>query len=64
MMIMKTMLRKSYLSKDNNFYIVIADGKNIEDFFNMQEINDSAYMDVVFSLCEVGNKYGSEADDL
>ena len=56
--------QKSYLSKDNNLYIVIADGKNIEDFFNMEEINDSEYMDIVFSLCEVGNKYGSQNDNL
>lgn len=56
--------QKSYLSKDNNLYIVIADGKNIKDFFNMEEINDSAYMDVVFSLCEVGNKYGSKENNL
>lgn len=56
--------QKSYLSKDNNLYIVIADGKNVEDFFDTEEINDSEYMDSYFLLLEVGNKYGSQNDNL
>ena len=32
--------QKTYLSKEGNLYIVIAEGKNIEDFFVLEEIED------------------------
>lgn len=41
----------NYLSKDGHLYIVIADGKGIEDFFTMETINDSDYMKFHFKWC-------------
>lgn len=41
----------TYLSKDGHLYIVIAEGKGIEDFFSMVNINDSEYMDFHFKWC-------------
>lgn len=49
----------NYVSKDGHFYIVIAEGKSIEDFFNMEEINDSESMDFHFSMCDIGDEYGN-----
>ena len=49
--------QKTYLSKEGNLYIVIADGKNIEDFFVLEEIEDEGYMDFHFSMCDVGDEY-------
>ena len=48
----------NYLSDCGNFYIVIADGKKIEDFFDMEEINDEEYMDFHSSMCDLGDVYG------
>jgi len=47
----------SYISYDGNMYIVIAKDKVIEDFFDMEEINDSERMDFRFSVCDVGDGY-------
>ncbi len=49
----------NYLSKDGNFYIVIAENKSIEDFFDLEKINDSESMDFHFSMCDIGDEYGS-----
>ena len=49
----------NYLSDCGNFYIVIAENKKIEDFFDLEEINDEEYMDFHFSMCDVGDKYGN-----
>lgn len=49
----------SYISADGNMYLVIAKDKKIEDFFDMEEINDSQYMDFHFSMCDVGDEYGN-----
>lgn len=49
----------NYVSDCGNFYIVIAEGKKIEDFFDMEEINDESSMDFHFSMCNVGDKYGN-----
>lgn len=46
-----------YISSDGNFYMVVADGKTIEDFFDMEEINDSESMDFYFFMCDIGDKY-------
>lgn len=40
----------NYVSKDGHFYIVIAEGKTIDDFFDMEEINDSEYMDFHWNM--------------
>lgn len=49
--------QKSYISKVGNLYVVIADGKNIEDFFVKEDIDDNEYMDFVFSMYGIGDKY-------
>ena len=49
----------NYLSDCGNFYIVIAENKKIEDFFDLEEINDEEYMDFHFSMCDVGDEYGN-----
>lgn len=49
----------NYMSECGNFYIVIAEGKTIEDFFDMEEINDEESMDFHFSMCDVGDEYGN-----
>ena len=49
----------SYISADGNMYLVIAKDKKIEDFFDMEEINDSQHMDFHFSMCDVGDEYGN-----
>lgn len=48
--------QKDYISKDGNLYIVIADSKGIDDFFNKNDIDDSEYMDFSFSMYGVGDK--------
>ena len=40
--------QKTYLSKKGNLYIVIADGSDIEEFFDLEEIEDEDYMDFHF----------------
>lgn len=49
--------QKSYISKDGNLYIVIEKDKLIEDYFDIDEINDSECMDFHFDMCDVGNEY-------
>ena len=49
----------NYVSKDGHFYIVIAEDKTIEDFFDMEEINDSESMRFHFNMCDVGDEYGN-----
>lgn len=49
--------QKTYLSKEGNLYIAIADEKNIEDFFDLEEIEDEDYMDFHFDMCDVGDEY-------
>ena len=51
--------QKSYISSLGNLYIVIADGKNIDDFFNKEEINDAEHMDFVCSMYDIGDKYSN-----
>lgn len=46
----------NYISKEGNLYIVIAEGKGIEDFFDMEEINDSDSMNFHFKLCNIDNE--------
>ena len=47
----------SYISNGGNMYLVIAENKGIEDFFDMEEINDIDAMDFHFSMCDIGDKY-------
>ena len=49
--------QKTYLSKSGNLYIVIADKKNIEDFFCLEDIEDEKYMD--FNMYDVGDEYSN-----
>lgn len=51
--------QKTYLSMDGNLYIVIADGKKIEDIFDINEIEDKEYMDFHFDMCNIGDKYSN-----
>lgn len=51
--------QKSYMSECGNLYIVIADGKNIEDFFDVEGINDEYSMDLHFDFYDIGNKYSN-----
>jgi hypothetical protein len=49
----------SYISDDGNLYIVIAQGKTIEDFFDIEMIDDKESMDFYFDMNDVGDKYGN-----
>lgn len=49
--------QKYYVSNCGNLYVVISDGKNIEDFFRLDAIDDSEYMDRICSIYEIGDKY-------
>lgn len=51
--------QKTYISKGGHLYIVIADGKKIEDFFDLQEIEDEEHMDFHFDMCDVGDEYSN-----
>ena len=51
--------QKSYISNVGNLYIVIADGKNIEDFFDKEAIDDEEEMDFHCSMCDIGDKYSA-----
>lgn len=51
--------QKTYLSKSGNLYIVIADKKNIEDFFCLEDIEDEEYMDFHFNMYDVGDEYSN-----
>mgnify|MGYP003417842844 CR=1 FL=1 len=50
----------SLVSKNGNLYIVISEGKNIEDYFEFEMINDSEYMDFKFEMYDVGEKNNIE----
>ena len=50
----------SYVSKDGNLYIVIANNNNTEDYFSLEEIDDSEYMDFKFEMYDVGDKNNIE----
>lgn len=51
--------QKIYISDVGNLYIVIADGKNIEDFFNKETIDNEECMDFVWSMYNIDD----ESDD-
>lgn len=51
--------QKTYLSKSGNLYVVIADKKNIEDFFCLEDIEDEEYVDFHFDMLDVGDEYGN-----
>lgn len=57
---MENEAQHSYVSKDNNLYIVISDGKNVEDYFDFEMIDDSEYMDFQFEMYEVGDENNIE----
>ena len=49
-----------YISSCGHLYIVITKDKNIEDFFDFEEINDEKLVDFGFKMCDVGDKYNQE----
>lgn len=51
--------QKTYLSKEGNLYIVIADGTDIEEFFDLEAIEDKDYMDFHFNMCDIGDEYSN-----
>lgn len=51
--------QKTYLSKSGNLYIVIADKKNIENFFCLEDIENEEHMDFHFNMYDVGDKYSN-----
>lgn len=51
--------QSTYISEDNNLYVVIAKNKEIEDFFDLEEIDDGDYMDFYFDMNDVGDEYGN-----
>lgn len=51
--------QKTYLSKSGNLYVVIADKKNIEDFFCLEDIEDEEYVDFHFDMLDVGDEYSN-----
>ena len=57
---MENEAQHSYVSKDNNLYIVISDGKNVEDYFDFEMIDDSEYMDFQFEMYDVGDENNIE----
>ena len=48
--------QKSYISNAGNLYIVVADGKGIEDFYDKETIDNEEHMDFIFFICNVGDK--------
>lgn len=50
--------QSTYISKDGHLYLIIAKDKVVSDFFNMNEIDDSEYMDFHFDMLDVGDVYG------
>lgn len=55
--------QKTYLSKMGNLYLVIADGKKMEDFFDLEKIEDDEYMDFHFRMCNIGDRYINENEN-
>lgn len=53
----------SFISKNGNLYIVISDGKNIENYFDIEMIDDSEYMDFKFGMYDVGDDNYVDDDD-
>ena len=46
--------QKNYISRDGHLYIVIAADKRIDDYFDLEKINDSEWVDYHFEMCDVG----------
>lgn len=61
---MENEAQHGYVSKDNNLYIVISDGKNIEDYFDFEMIDDSEYMDFKFGMYDVSDDNYVDDDSL
>lgn len=51
--------QKTYLSKEGNLYIVIANGAGIEDFFDLEEIEDKDYTDFHFSMYDIVDEHSN-----
>lgn len=54
----------SYISTPGNLYLIIAKDKCIEDFFNMEEINNEKVTNFRFSMCKVGDKNNDEREQI
>lgn len=53
----------SYISKNENLYIVVSGGKNVEDYYDMEMINDSEHMDFKFEMYDVGDENNVDNDE-
>lgn len=51
--------QKTYLSKTGNLYIVIANEKRLDDFFDLEEVDDERHMDFHFDMYDVGDEYSN-----
>lgn len=52
--------QKSYISNVGNLYIVIADGKGIEAFFDKEAIDHEEHMDFHCCMYDIGDKYSKK----
>lgn len=52
---MENEAQKSFISKSGHLYIVVADGKDVEDFFDMEYINEPECMDLYFEMLDIGD---------
>lgn len=50
--------QKTYISKAGYLYIIVAKNKSIQDFFELETINDVDCMDFVSSMYDIGDEYG------
>lgn len=46
--------QKTYESKCGHLYLVIEDGKSVEDYFDKEEIDEESYMNFYFDMMDVG----------
>ena len=46
--------QKTYISQEGHLYIIVSKEKDIGDFFDLNNINNSEYMKKCFELCNVG----------
>lgn len=51
--------QKTYRSEQGNLYLVINKEKDIDDFFNNEDINDEEMMDFHFDMYDVGDEYSN-----
>lgn len=50
--------QKSYISKPGHLYIVVAEGEDLKDFFDLEELDDEEEIDFKMDMYDVGDIYG------